>query len=167
MVIENGGAAAWERLVAAIPDRLPGGQGVVARDAGANLGYAGGVNAAIEDAGPDGAPAPHAYWVLNPDTLPDRDALERMVAALDANTGAEIWKVKPAGPLRGSPTLAFGAVYVMTQDNQIYALDASDGSPLWQESGAQAQAGVFGVAAPAAGQGRGRLQHRRTRRLPL
>lgn len=76
-----------------------------------------------------------------------------MVAALDANTGAEIWKVKPAGPLRGSPTLAFGAVYVMTQDNQIYALDASDGSPLWQESGAQAQAGVFGVAAPAAGQG--------------
>lgn len=75
------------------------------------------------------------------------------VVAMDANTGAEIWKVKPAGPLRGSPTLAFGAVYVMTQDNQIHALDATDGSPLWQESGAQAQAGVFGVAAPAAGQG--------------
>ena len=75
------------------------------------------------------------------------------VAALDANTGAEVWKVKPAGPLRGAPTLAFGAVYVMTQDNQIYALDASDGSPLWQESGATASAGVFGVAAPAAGQG--------------
>ena len=75
------------------------------------------------------------------------------VAALDANTGAEVWKVKPAGPLRGSPTIAFGAVYVMTQDNQIHALDASDGSPLWQESGATASAGVFGVAAPAAGQG--------------
>ena len=75
------------------------------------------------------------------------------VAALDAQTGAELWKVKPAGPLRGSPTIAFGQVYVMTQDNQIFALDTSDGSQVWQESGSATQAGVFGVAAPAAGQG--------------
>ncbi|WFL77557.1 PQQ-binding-like beta-propeller repeat protein [Altererythrobacter arenosus] len=75
------------------------------------------------------------------------------VAALDAQTGSELWKVKPAGPLRGSPTIAFGQVYVMTQDNQIFALDTSDGSQVWQESGSATQAGVFGVAAPAAGQG--------------
>lgn len=75
------------------------------------------------------------------------------VAALDAATGAQHWRVKPGGPLRGSPTIAFNAVYVMTQDNQIHALDAADGAPLWNESGAQGQAGVFGVAAPAAAQG--------------
>lgn len=75
------------------------------------------------------------------------------VAALDAQTGAQIWKVKAAGPLRGAPTIAFNAVYVMTQDNQIHALDAANGEPIWQESGAVGQAGVFGVAAPAAGQG--------------
>lgn len=75
------------------------------------------------------------------------------VAALDAETGAEIWKVQPAGPLRGSPTIAFNSVYVMTQDNQIHALDAATGAARWNESGSQAQAGVFGVAAPAAGQG--------------
>jgi outer membrane protein assembly factor BamB len=75
------------------------------------------------------------------------------VAALDANTGAQVWKVRPAGPLRGSPTIAFNAVYVMTQDNQIVALDVADGKTLWQESGSTTQAGVFGVAAPAAGQG--------------
>ncbi len=75
------------------------------------------------------------------------------VAALDAATGKEIWKVKPAGPLRGSPTIAFNAVYVMTQDNQIHVLNTGDGKPLWKESGATGQAGVFGVAAPAAGQG--------------
>lgn len=75
------------------------------------------------------------------------------VVAMDANTGSEIWKVKPAGPLRGAPTIAFGTVFVMTQDNQIHALDATDGTPLWQESGSTAPAGVFGVAAPAAGQG--------------
>lgn len=75
------------------------------------------------------------------------------VAALDASSGSQIWKVKPAGPLRGSPTIAFNSVYVMTQDNQIHALNAADGATLWQESGSQGRAGVFGVAAPAAGQG--------------
>ncbi len=75
------------------------------------------------------------------------------VLALDASNGSEIWKVKPAGPLRGSPTVAFGSVYVMTQDNQIVALSTDDGKLQWNESGSTAQTGVFGVAAPAAAQG--------------
>ena len=75
------------------------------------------------------------------------------VVALDASTGAEVWRVKPAGPLRGAPTVAFNTIYVMTQDNQIHALNAADGSLLWQETAATGQSGVFGVAAPAAGQG--------------
>ena len=75
------------------------------------------------------------------------------VVALDAQSGGEIWRVKPAGPLRGSPTVAFNAVYVMTQDNQIHALNAADGTPVWNDSAASAASGVFGVAAPAAGQG--------------
>ena len=75
------------------------------------------------------------------------------VVALDATTGAEIWRVKPSGPLRGSPTVAFNQVFVMTQDNQIFALSATDGSIVWQDAGASGQAGLFGVAAPAAGQG--------------
>lgn len=73
--------------------------------------------------------------------------------ALDSATGDVVWQVHPAGPLRGSPTIAFGQVYVMTQDNQIIALDSNDGDLLWNESGSSAQSGVFGVAAPAAGQG--------------
>lgn len=75
------------------------------------------------------------------------------VAALTAANGDQVWTKKPAGPLRGSPTIAFNAVYVMTQDNQIIALNAADGEILWNESGSLSQAGVFGVAAPAAGQG--------------
>lgn len=75
------------------------------------------------------------------------------VAALDAKDGKQLWKVKPAGPLRGSPTVALNAVYVMTQNNEIHALNAADGAPLWNESGSLGQAGVFGVAAPAVGQG--------------
>jgi outer membrane protein assembly factor BamB len=75
------------------------------------------------------------------------------VAALDAKTGDQIWKVRPGGLLRGSPTIAFNSVYVMTQDNQITALNVEDGKVQWTESASITQAGVFGVAAPAAGQG--------------
>lgn len=75
------------------------------------------------------------------------------VVALDAKTGAQAWKVKPAGPLRGAPTIAFNSIYVMTQDNKIFSLRADTGALLWSESGSAGQAGVFGVAAPAAGAG--------------
>lgn len=75
------------------------------------------------------------------------------VKALNADTGEVLWKVKPAGPLRGSPTIAFGQLFVMTQDNQLIALNTKDGSLVWDESGSSTQSGVFGVAAPAAGQG--------------
>ena len=75
------------------------------------------------------------------------------VAALDAKRGKLLWKVRPAGPMRGSPTVAFGNVFVMTQNNEIHALNADDGTELWQESASLGEEGVFGVAAPAAGQG--------------
>jgi hypothetical protein len=75
------------------------------------------------------------------------------VAALDAATGAVRWTVRPSGPLRGAPTVAYGNVFVMGQDNQIFALRSTDGSVEWQESGSVAPQGVFGVAAPSAGQG--------------
>lgn len=75
------------------------------------------------------------------------------VAALNSADGSQIWRVKPAGPLRGAPTLAFGSVYVMTQDNQLISLNQVDGTTAWNQSGSLGQAGVFGVAAPAAGQG--------------
>ncbi len=75
------------------------------------------------------------------------------VAALNTATGEQLWKVKPAGPLRGSPTIAFGSVFVMTQANQIVALNAADGTQVWNAAASVGQTGVFGVAAPAAGQG--------------
>ena len=75
------------------------------------------------------------------------------VAALNAADGSELWRVKPGGPLRGSPTVAFGNLFVLTQDNQLFALRASDGDLQWTQSGSIQGANVFGVAAPAAGQG--------------
>src|SRR3546814_404488 len=74
-------------------------------------------------------------------------------AALDAETGAVIWKVRPGGPLRGAPTIANDNVYVVTQDNQLFALNPADGSIRWTEAGTVELAGVFGSATPAAAQG--------------
>lgn len=74
------------------------------------------------------------------------------VAALNAETGAVIWKVKPSGPMRGAPTVAFGSVYVMTQDNQIIALGAADGAVQWKASASLESGSVFGAGSPAADQ---------------
>lgn len=74
------------------------------------------------------------------------------VVALNAETGAVIWRAKPGGPLRGAPTLAFGSVYVMTQDNQIFALDAASGAVQWQASASLEAGSVFGAGSPAADQ---------------
>lgn len=75
------------------------------------------------------------------------------VAALNAANGAVLWKKRPGGPLRGAPTLANGHVYVMGQDNQVFALNQTDGEVQWTDSGTLQVTGVFGVAAPAAAQG--------------
>jgi outer membrane protein assembly factor BamB len=75
------------------------------------------------------------------------------VAALDAANGKEIWKKRPGGPLRGSGTVANGHVYVMSQDNQIFAMAQEDGTVVWSESGTVQTTAIFGVAAPAAAQG--------------
>ena len=75
------------------------------------------------------------------------------VAALDEATGGILWQVRPGGPLRGAPTVDNGAVYVMSQDNQIYSLKESDGSSNWSQAAALEIAGVFGSASPAVGAG--------------
>ena len=75
------------------------------------------------------------------------------VVALDAKDGKELWRVKPGGPLRNAPTLALGQLYVLSQDNQLYALSQADGSIVWSGSGSLETQGVFGVAAPAVAQG--------------
>jgi len=75
------------------------------------------------------------------------------VAALDATTGNVLWKVRPAGPIRGAPTVANGQLYVITQDNQIFALNAEDGKTIWNQAGSLENSGIFGVAAPSVAQG--------------
>ena len=75
------------------------------------------------------------------------------VAALDIRTGGILWQVRPGGPLRGAPTVSNDALYVKSQDNQIYSLKEADGTTNWSQAASLEIAGVFGSAAPAVGQG--------------
>jgi outer membrane protein assembly factor BamB len=75
------------------------------------------------------------------------------VVAMNAADGKILWRAKPGAPLRGSPTVANGAVYVLTQDNQVFSLNQTDGKVQWVQSGTLETQGVFGVAAPAVSQG--------------
>ena len=75
------------------------------------------------------------------------------VAALDAATGKHLWTVRLSAPLRGAPAVGNGNVYVLSQDNQLFALKAEDGSTVWNATATLETAGVFGVAAPAIAQG--------------
>jgi len=78
VICENGGEEAFRKLRAALPPQLKTGQPIELLSAPGNPGYAGGINLAIERTQPAGA-----YWILNPDTQPDPDALQAMLARLD------------------------------------------------------------------------------------
>ena len=75
------------------------------------------------------------------------------VVAINVADGAVIWRKRPGGPLRGAPTLANGNAYVVTQDNQLFALSQETGEISWTVSASLESQGVFGVAAPASAQG--------------
>lgn len=78
VICENGGEGAFQTLRAGLPPRLGSGQPIELLSAPDNPGYAGGINLAIEHT----APA-DAYWILNPDTQPDANALEALLARLN------------------------------------------------------------------------------------
>ena len=73
--------------------------------------------------------------------------------ALDAATGKLLWKVRPGGPLRGAPAIGGGNIYVLSQDNQIFALKPDTGETVWTVSATLETSGVFGVGVPAIAQG--------------
>ncbi|MEN3950518.1 PQQ-binding-like beta-propeller repeat protein [Iodidimonas sp. SYSU 1G8] len=69
--------------------------------------------------------------------------------ALDPRTGGELWRTQFDVALRGSPTASEGIAFFTTHDNQLYALNANDGSILWQHVAIAEAAGLIGAASPA------------------
>ncbi len=71
------------------------------------------------------------------------------VVAMDAATGNEVWRKEIGTPLRGAPAYADNRVFVITQDNTVYALSADKGEELWNQPAISENAGILGAATPA------------------
>jgi outer membrane protein assembly factor BamB len=54
--------------------------------------------------------------------------------ALDANTGALLWKYSTTNHIYSSPAVADGVVYVGSGDGNVYALNATTGALVWKHS---------------------------------
>jgi outer membrane protein assembly factor BamB len=53
------------------------------------------------------------------------------VAALDAESGNEIWRAEANAPFQSAPTFSGDRVYAVTNDSELIALDAATGSVAW------------------------------------
>lgn len=72
------------------------------------------------------------------------------IVAFDAAKGGLLWRTRLSAPLRSAPTVRGGRIFVISSDNQTFALKAEDGSKLWTHSGISEMAVLLGGASPAA-----------------
>lgn len=71
------------------------------------------------------------------------------VAALDAKSGTENWRMPLVTPLRSGPSVSDGRVFVVTQDNRLVALEAGNGELIWDYVGIVENAAILGASSPA------------------
>lgn len=72
-----------------------------------------------------------------------------VIEALDATTGASIWRKRLRVPLHSAPTIEAGRVFAVTDDNELYAFNASDGAVIWTYQGIIESARMLTAPAPA------------------
>jgi outer membrane protein assembly factor BamB len=73
------------------------------------------------------------------------------VAALDAATGRELWRVAFAAPVTGAPAVQGDRVFVSANDSTLWSLDAATGRIDWTIAGSESITTVARGAAPAVG----------------
>ena len=71
------------------------------------------------------------------------------VLALDASSGAILWRKTIGSPIRSAPTVSNGRVLFTSVANQVFCLSAADGSEIWTSQGVGEQASVIASTSPA------------------
>ncbi|MEM9575905.1 MAG: PQQ-binding-like beta-propeller repeat protein [Pseudomonadota bacterium] len=71
------------------------------------------------------------------------------LVALDAATGAEIWRQRLDGTASGTPTVFDGLVYLTVGDDRGWAISADEGRVKWQLTASPDVTNVLGAPAPA------------------
>lgn len=69
--------------------------------------------------------------------------------ALDAATGAEIWRAETLVPFHGAPTVVDGRVFVTSDDNELIAIEADTGTVMWTYQGIVETARLLTAPSPA------------------
>lgn len=73
------------------------------------------------------------------------------LVALDAASGAVIWRQRVDAPISGAPATDGQAVYVSGRDGSAWAVSAADGKVIWQVIGTPGKTAYVGSAAPTVG----------------
>lgn len=68
--------------------------------------------------------------------------------ALDSSTGEEVWRQTTFTPFHSAPTVVDGRVFATTDDNELVAMDALDGSVLWTHRGISEPARILTAPSP-------------------
>lgn len=71
------------------------------------------------------------------------------MVALDAASGAVIWRQRFDTPITGAPAVSGNAVYAIGSDGGAMAVSADTGRVLWTVEGTSVSAGMLGSASPA------------------
>jgi len=71
------------------------------------------------------------------------------IAALDPSTGTEKWKYEARVPMHSAPVANNGRVFVISDDNELYAFNANTGEVLWTYQGIIESARMLTSPAPA------------------
>lgn len=73
--------------------------------------------------------------------------------AIDASSGAVLWRRPLSAPARGAPAVEGNRLFVATLDNKTHALDTGDGGTLWTHDSVAEQTALLGGAGPVVAQG--------------
>jgi outer membrane protein assembly factor BamB len=71
------------------------------------------------------------------------------VYALDAQSGKKLWEKNIGSPIRSSPTVSDGKVFIVTSDGIAAALSTGDGTELWRHQGLPEKAAILANSSPA------------------
>lgn len=72
------------------------------------------------------------------------------VAALEAETGKELWRYQANAPIRTPPTASRGSVFFVTNTNEFVSLNEDSGAKNWSYQSFEESARILSSASPAA-----------------
>jgi len=71
------------------------------------------------------------------------------IAALDAETGEEIWGTQTLSPIHSAPVAGTERVFAISDDNVVYAFDSTSGEIVWSHQAIIESARMLTVPSPA------------------